>query len=130
MPGEFDSNSNNGNSSNLYNSSNSNVLFLLVQMLMGTFIMSFILSLAINVNFTTLEKYLKFLIKDSIDLFLRTRNPTTYPVFKSINTHFRKGYCKDSSYIAKNQREQDVQTGVLWILELNRFERLRDLLDA
>ena len=64
------------------------------------------------------------------------RNPTAYSLCKILNTHFSKGYCKDSSYtnniIGKFEGtgRTERQKGILYILQLNHFERLERLLDA
>ena len=59
------------------------------------------------------------------------RNPNAYSFCKILNPHFSKGYGKDSSCtvnIIENLTEQDVQKGLLWILQLNHFEGLERLI--
>ena len=64
------------------------------------------------------------------------RNPTAYSLCKILNTHFSKGYCKDSSYTdniiekLEGTGRTERQKGILYILQLNHFERLERLLDA
>lgn len=49
------------------------------------------------------------------------RNPSAYSFSKILNAHFSKGYCK---YWSEKEQEQDIQIAILWIFQLNQFERL------